>query len=190
MANCSTALQSLRRIPRSSASVWTSWLYRPDAIQCLTSIRVFASRHSYGKMATNVRTMCDPVWTMSSIRQNVHTKFNRPDACLHCPDDQASYMELCAPVQPSGHQPSGSGRSKPYYGNYVQPKCNRSDARATPSRPSLVMEAFSAILERQLQFTVRTLGHAVRTSSGILVITFYSNNGLGRNWRCLKDNKK
>jgi hypothetical protein len=60
---------------------------RPDAIQCLTSIRVFASRHSYGKTATTVRTM-------SSIRQVVHTKFNRLDISLHSPDDQASYMEI------------------------------------------------------------------------------------------------
>jgi hypothetical protein len=89
--------------------------------------------------------------------------------------------KLRAPVQSSGHQPSGSGRLKPYYGNYVQPKCNRPDARATPSERSLVMEAFSAILERRLQLTVRTLGQAVWTPSGILVITFYSNIGLGRN---------
>jgi hypothetical protein len=72
----------------------TTWLYRPDAIQCLTSIRVSSSRHSYGKTAATVRTMCDPVRTMSSIRQDVHTKFNRPDACLHGPNDQASYMEI------------------------------------------------------------------------------------------------
>jgi hypothetical protein len=48
------------------------------------------------------------------------------------------------------------------------------------------MEAFSAILERQLQLTVRTLGQAVRTPSSILFITFYSNIGLGRNQRCWK----
>jgi hypothetical protein len=44
------------------------------------------------------------------------------------------------------------------------------------------MEAFSATLERRLQLTVRTLGQAVWTPSGILVITFYSNIGLGQNW--------
>jgi hypothetical protein len=70
--------------------------------------------------------------------------------------------KLCAPVQPSGHQPSGSGRSKPYYGNYMQPKCNRSDARATPSGHGIFMEAFNATLERRLQLTVRTLGQAFR----------------------------
>jgi hypothetical protein len=36
---------------------------RLDAIQCLTSIRVSASRHSYEKTAATVRMMCDPVWT-------------------------------------------------------------------------------------------------------------------------------
>jgi hypothetical protein len=78
-------------------------------------------------------------------------------------------------------------RFKPYYGNFVQLKCNRPDARATLSRRGLVMEAFSAILERRLQLTVRMLGQAVRTPSGILVITFYSNIRLGRNWLYWKD---
>jgi hypothetical protein len=98
--------------------------------------------------------------------------------------------KLRAPVQLSGHQPSGSGCSKSYYGNYVQPKCNRPDARATPSGRGLVMEAFSAILERWLQLTVRTLGQPVRTPSSILIITFWSNIGLGRNQRHWKANKK
>jgi hypothetical protein len=39
--------------------------------------------------------------------------------------------------------------------------CNRPDTRATPSGHGLVMEAFSATLERRLQLTVRTLGQAV-----------------------------
>jgi len=47
----------LRKSQCFSASVRTTWLYRPDAIQGLTSIRVSASRHSYGKTATTVRTM-------------------------------------------------------------------------------------------------------------------------------------
>jgi hypothetical protein len=52
------------------------------------------------------------------------------------------------------------------------------------------MEAFSAILKRRLQFTVRILGQAVRTPSGILIITFYSNIGLGRNRHRWKANEK
>jgi len=98
--------------------------------------------------------------------------------------------KLCAPVQPSRRPSSWSGRSKPYYGNYVQLKCNCPDTRATPSRLGLVMKAFSAILERRLQLTVWTLGQAIWTPSGILVIIFYSNIGLGRNWLCWKVKKK
>jgi hypothetical protein len=94
-------------------------------------------------------------------------QFNRPDVTLQGPN---------AP--------------KPYYGNYVQEKCNRPDARATPSGRGLVMEAFSATLERRLQLTVWTLSQVVRTPSGILVITFYSNIGLGRNWLHWKAKKK
>jgi hypothetical protein len=94
MANRLDALQSSRRSQCSSASVRRTWQYRPDAIQCLTSIRVSDSRHSYGKTAEIVRTMCDPVWTMSSIRQDVHTKFNRLDVSLFGPDDQALNMEI------------------------------------------------------------------------------------------------
>jgi len=94
MANRPDALQSSRRSQCSSAFVRTTWLYSPDAIQCLTSIRVSDSRHSYGMMAATVQTMCDPVRTMSSIRQVMHSKFNRPDVSLHGLDDQASYMEI------------------------------------------------------------------------------------------------
>jgi hypothetical protein len=97
--------------------------------------------------------------------------------------------KLRAPVQPSGHQLSESEHSKLYYGNYVQPKCNRSDARATPSGCGLVMEAFSVTLERRLQLTIWTLGQAVRTPSCILVIMFYSNIGFRRNWRRWKTNE-
>jgi hypothetical protein len=118
--------------------------------------------------------MCDPVRTSVFMVQTI----------------KHHIWKLRAPVQPSGHQPSGSGRSKPYYGNYVQLKCNHLDARATPSGRGLVMEVFNAILERQLQFTVPTLGQSVRTPSGILDITFYSNIGLGQNWRRWKANKK
>jgi hypothetical protein len=114
MANHPDALQSSRRPQCSSASVRTTWLYRPDAIQCLTSIRVSASRHSYGRTTwlyrpdaiqclTSIRVSdsrhsygktAATIRTMFSIRQDVHTKFNRPDDSLHGPNDQASYMEI------------------------------------------------------------------------------------------------
>jgi hypothetical protein len=61
MANRLDALQISRRSQCSSESVRATWLYRPDAIQCLTSIRVSALRHNYGKTAATVRTMSDPV---------------------------------------------------------------------------------------------------------------------------------
>jgi hypothetical protein len=67
---------------------------RLDAIQCLTSIRVSASRHIYGKTAATVRTMCDPVRTMFSIRQVMHPTFNRPDISLHGPEARVLYMEI------------------------------------------------------------------------------------------------
>jgi hypothetical protein len=98
--------------------------------------------------------------------------------------------KLCALVQPFGHQPSGSRRSKSYYGNYVQLKCNRPDVRATPSGRGLFMKVFSAILERLLQLTIRTLGQAVRTPSSFLIVTFWSNIGFGRNQRHWKANEK
>jgi len=78
---------------------------------------------------------------------------------------------------------------QPYYGNYVQPKCNRPDDRVTPYGHGLVMEAFSTILKRRLQLTVRMLGQADQMPSCILIITFYSNIGLGRNRRRWKANK-
>jgi hypothetical protein len=89
MENRPNALQISKRSQCSSASVRTMWLYCPDAIQCLTSIRVSPLRHSYGKTAATVRTMCDPVRKMSSIKQ-----------------------ERAYQVQPSG-------RSSFKYGNYV-----------------------------------------------------------------------
>jgi hypothetical protein len=125
MANRPDALQSSRGSQCSSASVRMTWLYRPDAIQGLTNIRVSASRHSYGKMTATVQTMSSirqerayqvqPSGRSSFIYGNCVHQFNRPDDHPPTPD---------AP--------------KPYYGNYVQPKCNRPDARATPSGRGLV----------------------------------------------------
>jgi len=138
MANRLDALQSLRRSQCSSASVRTSWLCCPNAIQCLTSIRVTAA---------TVRTMCDPIRTMSSIRQVVHSMLNRPDVSFHGLDDQASNMEITCTSSTFRTSAFRSRRSKPYYGNYVQLKYNLPDARAIPSERGLVMEDFSAILK-------------------------------------------
>jgi hypothetical protein len=167
------------------------WLYRPDTIQCLTRISVSASKTQ--------------LWEDGCYR---------PDDVWSRLEDVLYKARRAYKVQPSGWQSSWSGWSsfiygncvhqfnrpaislhgpdapKPYYGNSVQPKCNRLDARATSSGRGLVMEAFGAILERRLQLTVRTLGQAVRTPSGILDITFYSNIGLGQNRRRWKADKK
>jgi hypothetical protein len=116
MVNRPDALQSLRKSQCFSASVRMTWLYCPDTIQCLTRIRVSASRHNYGKTAATVRTMCDPVQTMSSIRQ-----------------------ERAYQVQPSGCQPSWSERSSFIYGNCVH-QFNRPDVSLQgPYAPSLIM---------------------------------------------------
>jgi hypothetical protein len=130
MANRPDALQSLRKSQCFSASVRTTWLYRPDAIQGLTSIRVSTSRHSYGKTAATVRTMCDPIRTMSSIRQ-----------------------ERAYQVQPSGRQPSWSGRTSFIYESCVH-QFNRPDVSLQgPDAPSLIM-----VISCSQSATARTLG--------------------------------
>jgi hypothetical protein len=130
MANRPDALQSLRKSQCFSASVRTTWLYRPETIQCLTRIRVSASRHSYGKTAATIWTMCDPFRTMSSIRQ-----------------------ERAYQVQPSGCQSSWSGRSSFIYGNCVH-QFNRPDVSIQgPDAPSLIM-----VISCSRSATVRTLG--------------------------------
>jgi hypothetical protein len=128
MANRPDALQSSRKSQCSSASVRTTWLYRPYAIQCLTRNRVSASRHSYGKTTATVRTMCDPVRTMSSIRQ-----------------------ERAYQVQPSGRQPSWSGRSSFIYGNCVHQFNHPDVSHQGPDAPSLIM-----VISSSRSVTVRT----------------------------------
>jgi hypothetical protein len=120
----------LRKSQCSSASVRTTWLYRPDAIQCLTRNRVSASRHSYGKTAATIQTTCDPVRMMSSIRK-----------------------ERAYQVQPSGRQPSWSGQSSFIYGNCVH-QFNRPDVSLQgPDPPSLIM-----LISCSRSATVRMLG--------------------------------
>jgi hypothetical protein len=130
MENHPDALQSSRKSQCFSTSVRTTWLYCLDAIQCLTRNRVSASRHSYGKTAATIRTMCNPVRMMSSIRQ-----------------------ERAYQVQPSGRQPSWSGRSSFIYGNCVH-QFNRPDVSLQgPDAPSLIM-----VISCSRSATVRTLG--------------------------------
>jgi hypothetical protein len=130
MANRPDAFQSSRISQCFSASDRTTWLYRPDAIQCLTSIRVSDSRHSYWKTVATVRMMCDPVRTMSSIRK-----------------------ECAYQVKPSGRQPSWSGRSSFIYGNCVHQFNRLDDHPPGPDAPSLIM-----VITCSQSETFRTLG--------------------------------
>jgi hypothetical protein len=57
IANRSAAIKSSRRIQCSSASIRTTWQYRPDAIQCSTSNRVSISYTDIGRQLQTVRTM-------------------------------------------------------------------------------------------------------------------------------------
>jgi hypothetical protein len=54
----------------------------------------FFPKHSYGKIATTVRTTWIPVRTRSSIRQVSHSKSRRPDASQHGSDARSLYMEI------------------------------------------------------------------------------------------------
>jgi len=103
MANRLATIQSSRRIQRSNASIWTTWQYRPDAIQCSTSNRVFVSDTDMGRQLQPSERCDVPVRTLSLIRQVVQKKSNHPDVKLHGPDAQTLLWKLrAAEVQPSG----------------------------------------------------------------------------------------
>jgi len=131
MENRLDALQSSRKSQCFTASIRMTWLYRPDVIQCLTRIMVSASRHSYGKTAATVRMMCDPVQTMSSIRQ-----------------------ERAYQVQPSGRQPSWSGRLSFIYGNCVHQFNRPNVSLSGPDAQRLYM-----VMTCSRSATIRTIGH-------------------------------
>jgi len=54
----------------------------------------FFPKHRFGKITATVQMKCVLVWTLSFIRQVVHTKFNRLNVILHGLDTRASYMEI------------------------------------------------------------------------------------------------
>jgi len=98
------------------------------------------------------------------IRQVVQKKFNCLDVRLHGPDAQAIYMEIVCISSTVGRHTSRSGRSKPWYGNCVQLKCNRPDARATPSGHSSIQEIISSKFGKPIaQLCVRTPSATIRT---------------------------
>jgi hypothetical protein len=90
----------------------------------------FFPKHIYGKIAATVRMR-------SSIRQVSDSKSWRPDGSSHGPYARAS-------DQPSGRPFLLSGRTKPWYGNCVQWKCDCPDDRAPPSRRGSNQERISA----------------------------------------------
>jgi len=57
-------------------------------------LRDFFPKHRYGKFATTVRTMWNPAWTRSSIRQVSHSKSRRPDVSPLGLDARASNLEI------------------------------------------------------------------------------------------------
>jgi hypothetical protein len=112
----------------STSHLHTLYCKRFVRLRVLFKTHITASRHSYGKTAATVRTMCDPFWTMSSIRQ-----------------------ERAYQVQPSERQPSWSGRSSFIYGNCVH-QFNRPDVSLQgPDAPSLIM-----VISCSRSATVRT----------------------------------
>jgi hypothetical protein len=73
MANHPEAIKSSRRIQCSSASVRTTWQYRPDAIQC-------SSRNWVSVSDTNMGRHLQTVRMLFLVRQVVNQKCKRLDA--------------------------------------------------------------------------------------------------------------
>jgi hypothetical protein len=109
----------------------------------------------------SVRTSRQCIWTLISVRQvnefPSQTQIWEDSSIvwttgLHLPDailDKARHEEE---LQSSGRQ-GNTVRMQPYYGIYVQQKCNRPDAKATPSGrcPNMVLcEAHYGKLVAQL----------------------------------------
>jgi hypothetical protein len=98
------ALQSSRRILRSSASVRTTWQYHLVANQCSIRKRISFADIDMGRQLQPPGRQVYIVRTLSLIRQDMEKNYNRLDA-------------------------------SPYYGNYMQLKCNRSDDRCNDPPP-------------------------------------------------------
>jgi hypothetical protein len=74
---CPDALQSSRRILHSSASVWMTWQYHPDANQCLASKRISFTDTDIGRQLQPSRHQVYTVRMLSLIRQDVGKNCNR-----------------------------------------------------------------------------------------------------------------
>jgi len=86
----------LCREPSNCSSLHPFGLFS-NTSECLLAfdrLKDFFPKHRYGKTTATVRTMCVLIWTLSLIRQVLHSMFNHSDVSLQGPDAQASYMEI------------------------------------------------------------------------------------------------
>jgi hypothetical protein len=101
----------------------------------------------------SVRTFQQHVRTTLSVRQasgflsktqlwEVHC--NHPNDMDSHPDALIHKASISFKIQTSGRQSSWSKPAKPWYGNYLQRKCDRSDDRAPPSGRGTNQERISA----------------------------------------------
>jgi hypothetical protein len=113
-------------------------------------------KHRYEKTAATVRTMCIPIRTRSFIRQVMHSKFNRPDVCLHGLDAQASYIEIACIKSNIRTTTVMVWMLQALIWNCVQLKCDSPDARATPSDALKSGKNFSKFGKPIAQLSIRT----------------------------------
>jgi len=102
-ATRSDALQSFRRIQRSSASVRTMWQHRLDASQYLTSKRISFPDTDMGRQLQPSEHQVYTIRTLSLIRQDVEKNCNRSDVRVTLSERQSLLWKLyVAEVKPSG----------------------------------------------------------------------------------------
>jgi len=76
------------------AFVWTIQQPVQTTLSVRPKLQDFFPKHSYGKITIIVWTTWIPVRTRSSIRQILQFKSRRLNVSHHCPDSQASDMEI------------------------------------------------------------------------------------------------
>lgn len=119
VTTCPDALQSSRRIQRSSTSVRTTWQYRSDASQCSTNKRISFAYTDMGRQLQPSRCQVYTVRTLFFIGQGVEKNCNRPDVRATPSGCQSLLWKLLATeVQPSGHQ-GNIVQMQPYSGKKI-----------------------------------------------------------------------
>jgi hypothetical protein len=104
----------------------------------------FLPKHSFGKIAVTVRTTWIPVQTRSFIRQVSHSNPDVWTSVLLVRTHEHQIWKLRASDQPSGRPSPWSGLGKPWYGNYLQRKCNHLEDRVPPFGRGYKQERISA----------------------------------------------